>query len=239
MTASRIVLAPIVLGLAAGCLALALPCVTLAGTTDGDEVTVAASPAAKLPTKADLAKSDAQAKSGATATPASTKDQVIARLAAAPRIDRTDYSRADAATSSGYESNGRTIHGVAEVSVGTGGYRSAYVSSEIPIGENGTLGIAFSQTDFGKNSPYVYGYGDDYPYGYGYGYTRGGYGGVRGRNTSTSVGLSLDMSDHDANRSDTPEGCAPGFRDGDRYIEPVWVKHTPGGPGCRAAADQP
>ncbi len=231
MIASRIALA-----LTAGCLAMALPCATLAGTTDGQEVTVAASPAAKLPTKADLAKADlakadSKTKPDSAATPASTKDQVIARLAAAPRIDRTDYSRTDATASSGYESNGRTIHGVAEVSIGTGGYRSAYVSSQIPIGETGTLGIAVSQTDFGKNSPYVYGY--DSPYGYG-GYGRGRRGG-----TMSSVGLSLDMSDHDGNRSDTPEGCAPGFRDGDRYIEPVWVKHAPGDHGCGATADQP
>ncbi len=52
------------------------------------------------------------------------------------------------------------------VSVGTGGYRSGYIASTIPLGKNGMLGIAFSKTDHGKNS-YGYGYPYDYsPYGY-------------------------------------------------------------------------
>jgi hypothetical protein len=40
-------------------------------------------------------------------------------------------------------------------------------------------------------------------------------------------------------KSDTPEGCAPGFRDGDRYVEPVWVTEMRGDKGCAAANARP
>jgi hypothetical protein len=74
------------------------------------------------------------------------------------------------------------------VSVGTGGYRSGYVSSLIPIGESTTLGVAVSQTDFGKHGGGWYGYG-----GYGGGYGYGGYGDgfTDGAAASQSVALSL------------------------------------------------
>jgi hypothetical protein len=44
----------------------------------------------------------------------------------------------------------RQVHGVVDVSVGTGGYRSAYVRSDIPIGQNGTASISFGETQFGN-----------------------------------------------------------------------------------------
>ncbi|MDV6329905.1 hypothetical protein [Asticcacaulis sp. 201] len=219
-----------------------------------DEVVVAASRPAKLPTEAEVAKAkaDADAKAATTAKPASTQDQVIARLAAAPRIDR---SGADAVNSSGTSSGARVpngdktglsqIHGSAGVSIGTGGYRSAYVTSVIPVGETGLLGIAVSQTDYGKNGGY-YGYGyDGYGYGgYGYGgYGRDGYRMARRGGTSQSFGLSLDMTGRGRANADTPEGCAPGFRDGGRYIEPVWVtqmRDRDSDNECQAAvADKP
>ncbi|MEI9905707.1 MAG: hypothetical protein WDN06_18565 [Asticcacaulis sp.] len=45
------------------------------------------------------------------------------------------------------------VHGSAGVSVGTGGYRSAYVSAVMPVGDNGMLGIAYSQTDLRQEQP--------------------------------------------------------------------------------------
>jgi hypothetical protein len=120
------------------------------------------------------------------------------------------------------------------VSVGTGGYRSGYVSSLIPIGETGTLGVAVSQTDFGKHGG-GYGYGGYGGYGGGYGYGWGPRGG-----TSQSLALSLDMrGGAKRSRSDTPEGCAPGFRDGERYVEPVWVTEMRGDKSCAAATERP
>ncbi|MDB5427361.1 MAG: hypothetical protein JWR47_1933 [Phenylobacterium sp.] len=44
----------------------------------------------------------------------------------------------------------RKVHGVADVSVGTGGYRSAYVRSDFPVGKTGTVSIAVEDTQFGN-----------------------------------------------------------------------------------------
>lgn len=97
------------------------------------------------------------------------------------------------------------------------------------------MGIAVSQTDYGNNARYGYGYGDPYAYGYdGYGYGRGW--GRRG-GTSQSVALSLDMTGKNRSGASTPEGCAPGFRNGDRYIEPVWVTRMNGNRDCETAVE--
>lgn len=45
----------------------------------------------------------------------------------------------------------RKIHGEVGASVGTGGYRSGYVSAVIPVGKTGTLAIAVSETKFGRH----------------------------------------------------------------------------------------
>ena len=188
-----------------------------------DEVVLSASHTAVLPTEAEQvkAKADAAAKAAAAAKPASPETQLLALQAAAQpaaNIDRTAVE--DAPKPAGYEVNGRTIHGGAGVSIGTGGYKSGYVYTLIPVGENGTLGLAYSQTDLGKNGGRYYGnYG-----GYGYG---------RGNRTSQSLAVSLDMSG-DASQ---PEGCAPGFRDGDRFVEPVWVTRMNGGRTCTVDTD--
>lgn len=220
----------------AACLATALACAGVAFA--GDEEVLTATPrAAKALPKAD----ETATRTTAEAKPA-TQEQFIARLAAAPVASRAADAPAPAAPF-GYESNGRTIHGTASVSVGTGGYRSFHVSSLIPIGESGTLGISVSQTDFGQNSPYGLGYDDSYGYGYGsdygYGHHQGyGYGGnpwnARG-GRSQSVGLSFDMSEDGRRQSSTSGDCAPGFRDGDRDIEPVWVQRARGNQSCRSA----
>lgn len=130
----------------------------------------------------------------------------------------------------GYESAGRTIHGGGGVSVGTGGYRSGYVYTMIPVGENSTVGLAYSQTDYGKNGAYGWG-GDDYPYG-GLGpYGGSGYGRSHRNVTERSASLMLNLN-HDASEP-ADDACAPGFRDGNRTIEPVWVTKARGH-ACRA-----
>jgi hypothetical protein len=219
---------------------LALPGAALARTSPDDEVvTTAATRESKPPTEAELAKAQADAKAkaeaDAKAKPVTTQDQIAAWLADTPPIQRLDDAPRGYAMPPKVDVNGyalgpdgkRQVHGEAGVSIGTGGYRSGYVSSLFPIGETGTLGVAVSQTDFGKHGG-GYGYG-----GYG-GYGYGGRGG-----TSQSVALSLDMSSRGGRKSDTPEGCAPGFRDGDRYIEPVWVTQMRGDRACDAAAGRP
>ena len=42
----------------------------------------------------------------------------------------------------------RKIHGLVDVAVGTNGYRSAYVRSDIPVGQTGTLSIAVGESRF-------------------------------------------------------------------------------------------
>ena len=241
MFASRIALA-----LALMAAPLAVPSMALAGAPDDEVVTTATARTAKPPTEAELAKAQADAKAkaeaDAKAKPISTDDQVAAWLAAAPPVGREgalDYAERPRLDVNGYpldKDGKRQMHGEVGMSVGTGGYRSGYVSTLIPIGETGTLGVAVSQTDFGKHGGgYGYGgYGSGYgAYGYGDGYGYGRRGG-----TQQSVALSLDMRGGGGRKSDTPEGCAPGFRDGDRYVEPVWVTQMRGDRGCAAATPE-
>ena len=239
MFASRIVLAALL------ALPLALPGAALARSADDEVVTTAASRATRPPTEAELAqaKADAQARDAAERAKPAAVDPLSAWMADAPPVQGgpIDYApRADLDVN-GYpldKDGKRQVHGEMGVSVGTGGYRSGYVSSLIPIGETGTLGVAVSQTDFGKHGGYGYGgYGGGYG---GYGGYGSGYGwGPRG-GTSQSVALSLDMrGGGKRSKSDTPDGCAPGFRDGDRYVEPVWVTEMRGDKSCAAATERP
>jgi hypothetical protein len=52
----------------------------------------------------------------------------------------------------------RRIHGEVGLAVGTGGYRSGYVVTHIPVGENGSATIAFGKTDYGRRLAPVYGH---------------------------------------------------------------------------------
>jgi hypothetical protein len=243
MFASRIALVAALIALPLA----GLPGAALARSTADDEVvTTAASRATRPPTEAELAKAQADAKAQAEADraskPVTTEDQVAAWLAGSPPVERVENGPNGYAMRpvdvNGYPlgpDGKRQVHGEAGVSVGTGGYRSGYVSSLIPIGENSTLGVAVSQTDFGKHGGY-YGYGGGLGYG-GYG---DGYGWGRRGGTSQSLALSLDMRGGGGRgKSDTPDGCAPGFRDGDRYVEPVWVTQMRGDKSCAAATERP
>lgn len=76
----------------------------------------------------------------AAATP-TTADQIDAWLADAPPVD-IDDGQPDGVTSS----SERQVHGEVGVSVGTGGYRSAYAIVALPVGETSTLTLAVSET---------------------------------------------------------------------------------------------
>jgi hypothetical protein len=172
-----------------------------------------------------------------------TQEQIAAFIAAnpGPAVDDGPRGLLPADRSEDRDADGkRKVHGEMGVSVGTGGYRSVYASGLFPVGENTTIGVAVSKTDFGKNGggwydPYYgggygagYGYGGGYGYGPGYGRTRGG--------ESQSVALSI-MTGNRRSGSDTPDGCAPGFRDGGRYVEPLWVEGMrDGNRPCSAAS---
>lgn len=172
--------------------------------------------------------------SARAALPAASSDASSSASASTATLPTDAQPQPLYAKPQGYESNGRTIHGGGGVSVGTGGYRSGYVYTLIPVGEDGTLGLAYSQTDYGKNGAYGWG---DYGYdGYGYGgYGRGyGYGGRGGSSRSASVMLHLG----DGQGAASDDRCAPGFRDGDRTIEPLWVTKARGH-ACKADASDP
>ena len=180
------------------------------------------------------AAAEAQAAPAVTAPPPrilTTDEQVAEFLATSPALEGRDGL---VGLASADEDTKRKIHGSAGVTVGTGGYRSAYVSTLIPIGETSTLGLAYSQTDHGKNAIFHphdgYGYGRD-----SYGYDRGGWNGDSvglgrpghwGRGgKQQSVAISLAVG---GDRRGPPEGCAPAFRAGDRYIEPLWATQMRG-----------
>lgn len=56
----------------------------------------------------------------------------------------------------------RQMHGEVGVAIGTGGYRSAYITSVMPLGDKGTLALSFSQD---KNARGYYRGAYGYPYG--------------------------------------------------------------------------
>ncbi len=76
----------------------------------------------------------------------------------------------------------RQMHGYVSGSIGTGDYSNVSVGVSVPVGENGRLDLAYSQTKNGYGYGYPgYGYGADYPGRYGYGY------GLAGRSTPFGV----------------------------------------------------
>ena len=156
-----------------------------------------------------------------------TDEQIAAFLATSPALEGRDglvgLGRSDEETT-------RKIHGSAGVTVGTGGYRSAYVSTLIPIGESSTLGLAYSQTDHGNNA--VFHPHDDYGHG---GYDRGGWNGDSvglgrpghwdrgGKQQSVAISLAVGGEGRGP-----PDGCVPAFRAGDHYVEPLWATRMRG-----------
>lgn len=165
---------------------------------------------------------EAQAATGAaTPTPrtVSTADQIAAFLAASPAIDQDEGGVSLTPLD---EETRRRIHGAFGVTVGTGGYRSAYVAAQIPIGESATLGLAYAQTDYGDSFVYP-GLSDAIHPGRGWSggresYGRWGRGGRGGQQRSLAVSLAVG-----GEGQGPPEGCAPAFRVDGRYVEPLWV----------------
>ncbi len=141
-----------------------------------------------------------------------TTDQKIANILSAARVE----DAADKAIATGP----RQIHGSASVSVGSDGYRAATVATVIPIGETGTLGLAYGQSQGGR------GFG----YGRGPGYGDPGFGPGR---RSLLANQALDMSlAFDARRSS--DDCAPVSRE---YARPgeTWTNDMRGRSACAAA----
>jgi hypothetical protein len=80
----------------------------------------------------------------AAAAPLSTAEQIDNYLRTSP----TTALPKDAAAGVTSSEEPRKIHGVVDVAVGSNGYRSAFVASELPVGKTSTLTIAVGQTQF-------------------------------------------------------------------------------------------
>ena len=160
------------------------------------------------PASAPPAATTDTAKPASASKPLTTDEQIKAWVTDAPKLDHV-------APASDTDANApRQIHGSAGVAVGSNGYSSAYVSSLIPIGKDSTLGVAVSQADYGGNTV-----------------DHGRIKLPRGRSQSLAVSLQLGNG-----QGTVPDGC-PGFMDGGRYVEPVWVSRLHPDQSCLTGTD--
>lgn len=81
----------------------------------------------------------------------STAQQIDDFIRSSPVVDTRAADEVD-----GVIARDRKAHGVVEVGVGTGGYRSVYMRTDVPVGENGRLSLAFEDTKYGRHAPYRY-----------------------------------------------------------------------------------
>lgn len=88
------------------------------------------------------------------AAPPTVAEQIDAYLKTSPVL-QADDGQVQGVTAR----DDRKPHGVVQVGVGTGGYRSIYVRSDMPLGETGRLSVAFEDTRYGRGHGPVYGGG--------------------------------------------------------------------------------
>ena len=85
----------------------------------------------------------AEAPLSTAASTTSVADQIDAYLKSSPALEVSDD------TPQGVVPSGdRKPHGEVSIGVGTGGYRSVYARTDLPLGENGRLSIAVEDTRF-------------------------------------------------------------------------------------------
>jgi hypothetical protein len=214
MTAFRIVS---VLALAVALAASQAGAQTTSAAQSSDETVVTTPAGAAAPPPSNVIAKTAPATTTGATNPMTTDEQVKAWVNDAPKLDHSGDTGANAdASNTDAAAALRQIHGEAGVSVGSNGYSSEFVSTLIPIGKDGTLGLAVSQSDYGGNKV-----------------DHGRYRLPRGKSQSVAISLSLgDGDDVD------PANCVPGFRDGDRYIEPVWVTRLHPEMACTTETDK-
>lgn len=114
-----------------------------AGVAQAQEAMSTAGATGVAPSEIDLAAAEPAAPA-ATAPPAETLDtaeQIKRWLAESPAATTPDEGFGEGVRLP----RERKIHGEVGVAVGTGGYRSGYITSVMPLGENGTLALTFGQ----------------------------------------------------------------------------------------------
>jgi hypothetical protein len=135
-------------------------------------------PALILAASLSVASISRAAEPEAVATAPATAPPIVAAPSVADQID-TYLKTSPATTLPKDAANGvtsgdepRKAHGFADVTVGSNGYRSAFVQSDLPVGKTGTLSIAVGETRFnGRSGGYGGAYGGAYGGGYGNGYS--------------------------------------------------------------------
>jgi len=90
----------------------------------------------------------ATAPAGTTGAPPSTAASVAQQIDDYLKTSPAVALPRDAASGVTSGEQPRRIHGTVDVAVGTGGYRSAYVRSDLPVGKTGTVSIAVGENHF-------------------------------------------------------------------------------------------
>lgn len=164
---------------------LSLSATAAVAATDQDPIATAPAPLVV----SSQSSAQAKAQPAVSQAPLDTNAQIEAFIRSAPS---TPW-RNDAPLAGQDLELKRQVHGQVGVAVGTGGYRSAFVQADIPVGETGMLSVAVSESR--SNHAYAYG---GYP-GYGYGgpgsYGAFGYGDSFGHGARRSLGVSLYLGD--------------------------------------------
>jgi len=88
--------------------------------------------------------------------PLSTNEQIEAFIRSSP----PEPWRNDAPLAADDIDPKRDVHGQMGVAIGSGGYRSAFVQSDIPIGRTGLLSVVVQETRSDRTYGYHGGYGD-------------------------------------------------------------------------------
>lgn len=77
--------------------------------------------------------------------PMSVADQIDIYLKSSPVLEVEPRGGAEGVVPPGGGLHDRKVHGEISVGVGTGGYRSVYVRTDMPLGETGHLSLAFGE----------------------------------------------------------------------------------------------
>lgn len=159
---------------------------------------------------ARAAEPEAMATAPATtsAPPSSVADQIDAYLKTSPAVVLPQ----DGANGVTPGDEPRKAHGMVDIAVGSNGYRSAFVESDLPVGKTGTLSIGVGEARFS-------------------GRAGGGYGGRFGPGQSQTLALGLHL---DAAADPQDRRCRQTGGDGlDRSLGPQFEGGRPS--ACQAA----
>lgn len=159
-------------------IALAVVAALAAAPALADEPPISAGPTSSPPQAAPISETPAAAVTPAPlSTPLTTAEQIDAFNRSSPAA-----TAASEEGLTGMVLDDRKVHGEVSLGIGTGGYRSVYARTDLPVGETGRLSIAIAQS---KND-----YGYDRPH-YGQAYGGRPFGGFAGESRSFGAALSF------------------------------------------------